>query len=116
MRLHLLTWMAWLCPLSEPYACLRCLCPQQIKPKRRRVTSDMDDALELAVHSATSGMEDPLVDTYLDICFDDSVTEDASTVLSLDHDVREWVLKILVCLSIHYSYRSPQHVLVLTTH
>eukprot|EP00038_Savillea_parva_P002987 m.119727 g.119727 ORF g.119727 m.119727 type:complete len:219 (+) comp11034_c0_seq1:2359-3015(+) len=57
-----------------------------IKPKRRRVTSDMDDALELAVHSATSGMEDPLVDTYLDICFDDSVTEDASTVLSLDHD------------------------------
>eukprot|EP00035_Acanthoeca_spectabilis_P007784 m.142869 g.142869 ORF g.142869 m.142869 type:complete len:328 (-) comp14084_c0_seq4:4546-5529(-) len=55
-----------------------------IKPKRRRVTTDADDAIELAADA--SGMEDPLIDTYLDICFFENGKEDTSTVLSIDHD------------------------------
>eukprot|EP00037_Helgoeca_nana_P006886 m.62941 g.62941 ORF g.62941 m.62941 type:complete len:323 (+) comp17737_c0_seq1:316-1284(+) len=56
-----------------------------IVPKRRRVTAEIDDALELAVGAAV-GVDDPLIDTYLDICFFDSPQEDSSTVLSIDHD------------------------------
>lgn len=49
------------------------------------MTTDADDAIELAADA--SGMEDPLIDTYLDICFFENGKEDTSTVLSIDHDV-----------------------------
>jgi len=54
-----------------------------IKPKRRRVTTEVEDALELS--TAAPGMDDPLVDTYLDICFFDNGKDDPP-VLSIDQD------------------------------
>jgi hypothetical protein len=73
----------------------------QIKPKKkRRVTVDEDDVnstgLDWASLATSSGgaIDDPLIDTYLDICFADA-PENSSTVLSIDHEVRRLMFAAL---------------------
>ena len=71
----------------------------QIKPKKkRRVTIDEDAAtpssgLDWANLATAAGgaIDDPLIDTYLDICFADA-PENSGTVLSIDHEVRRFLV------------------------